>query len=66
MFGTLAAIGELALFGEFGEVGWWSSIIILAFAGGWVWSYFMWFVFAMRYGLNPTPMVEQRNAPHDA
>src|SRR5262249_26493285 len=41
-FGTLAAVAQLWQFGAYGGFAWWLFLVALAYAGGWMWSFFMW------------------------
>lgn len=44
IFGVPFAIAELWIFGKYGDLGLWLLLVILAFAGAWVWASAMWFV----------------------
>jgi hypothetical protein len=43
-FGVPAAVGELWIFGKHGDLGLWLLLLILTFAGAWVWASVMWLV----------------------
>ncbi|OGA53023.1 MAG: hypothetical protein A3F74_04815 [Betaproteobacteria bacterium RIFCSPLOWO2_12_FULL_62_58] len=41
-FGMPCAIAELWMFGEYGGIGWWIFLVLLAIPAAWAWAYFMW------------------------
>jgi len=43
-FGVPFAVAELWMFGAHGGVGWWLFLVVLAFAGAWIWASLMWLV----------------------
>jgi len=50
--GLLFALALLWMFGNYGGLGWWLFLTMLALVTCRIWAFFMWFVFKSVYGID--------------
>ena len=51
-FAALYGLALLWMFGDYGGIGWWFFLVVLALVAGRVGAFFMWFVFKSVYGID--------------